>query len=152
MPTEAPLPFFSPGADPAPVARSHGLTRPYVLTVGTPGPRKDLAALAGLTAADGTFIAALPRMLWALWRDDQHHAAKMHLQFDVLKGIPIEATITTGSGAGADAETAQLIEPVGPKISALTSRLRRVRGVASAPRSILVRASGRGAVAHSAPQ
>jgi len=30
---------FSPGADPAPVARSHGLTRPYVLTVGTPGPR-----------------------------------------------------------------------------------------------------------------
>ena len=61
-----------------------------------------------MTAADGTLLAALPRMLWALWRDDEHHAAKLHLQFDVFQNVPLEATLTTGSGAGADAETAQL--------------------------------------------
>jgi hypothetical protein len=43
-------------------------------------------------------------MAWALWVDDQHRAAKMHVHFDVLKGVPIEATVTAGTGS----ETAQL--------------------------------------------
>jgi len=60
---------------------------------------RDVQALEGLTAADGTFLPALPRMLWALWMDDQHHAAKMHLQFDVLNGVPIDATITPGASS-----------------------------------------------------
>lgn len=39
-------------------------------------PGADQAALAALTAVDGRLVPALPRMLWALWQDDQHRAAK----------------------------------------------------------------------------
>ena len=51
-------------------------------------------ALRGLTAVDGSVLQALPHMAWALWRDEHHHAAKLHLQFEVLKGIPVDATLT----------------------------------------------------------
>jgi hypothetical protein len=59
----------------------------------------DAEALRGLSAVDGTLLPALPRMVWALWQDDTHHAAKMHLQFDVLKGVPSDATITAGASS-----------------------------------------------------
>jgi hypothetical protein len=52
------------------------------------------AALRGLTAVDGTILRALPQMAWALWMDDQHRAAKLHLHFEVLKGVPVDATLT----------------------------------------------------------
>lgn len=65
---------------------------------------KEAEALRGLTAVDGSLVPALPKMAWALWLDPQHHAAKMHVHFDVLKGVPVETTITTGN----DSETAQL--------------------------------------------
>src|SRR5215471_18019786 len=51
-------------------------------------------ALRGLIAVDGSVLPALPKMLWALWRDDDHRAAKLHLHFDVLKGVPCDAQIT----------------------------------------------------------
>jgi len=51
-----------------------------------------------LVAVDGTLLHALPSMLWALWLDDQHRAAKLHLEFDILKGIPVNASITAGNG------------------------------------------------------
>ncbi len=60
--------------------------------------------LRGLTAADGSLLPALPKMVWALWLDDQHRAAKMHVQFDVLRGVPVEVTVTEGNAS----ETAQL--------------------------------------------
>jgi hypothetical protein len=65
---------------------------------------KEVEALRGLTAVDGSLLPALPKMAWALWLDPQHHAAKMHVHFDVLKGVPIETTVTTGK----DSETEQL--------------------------------------------
>lgn len=65
---------------------------------------KEAEALHGLTAVDGSLLPALPKMAWALWLDPQHRAAKMHVHFDVLKGVPVEATVTTGNGS----ETAQL--------------------------------------------
>lgn len=65
---------------------------------------READALRGLTAVDGTLLTALPKMAWALWVDDTHRAVKMHLHFDVLKGVPVEATVTAGS----DSETAQL--------------------------------------------
>ena len=65
---------------------------------------KEADALKGLTAVDGSLWPALPRMAWALWVDDQHRAAKMHVHFDVLRGIPVDATLTPGSAS----ETAQL--------------------------------------------
>ena len=49
-------------------------------------------------AADGTLLQALPRMLWALWLDDHHRAVKMHLQFDILRGVPVEVDLTHGQG------------------------------------------------------
>lgn len=59
-------------------------------------------ALQGLTAVDGSLLPALPKMAWALWVDDQHRAAKLHLQFDVLKGVPSAATITAGNDSEHD--------------------------------------------------
>src|SRR5665213_2268780 len=65
---------------------------------------KEAEALRGLTAVDGSLLPALPKMAWALWLDPQHRAAKMHVHFDVLKGIPVAATVTAGN----DSETQQL--------------------------------------------
>lgn len=60
---------------------------------------KEAEALRGLTAVDGSLLPALPKMIWALWRDDDHRAAKMHVHFDVFRGIPVDVTITHGSGS-----------------------------------------------------
>ena len=59
---------------------------------------KDAELLRGLTAVDGSLLPALPRMAWALWVDETHRAAKLHLHFDVFKGVPCHATITAGNG------------------------------------------------------
>lgn len=56
-----------------------------------------------LTAVDGTLLPALPRMAWALWQDDQHRAAKAHLQFDIAKGVGVDATVTEGCGSEVEA-------------------------------------------------
>ncbi|GAB62904.1 MAG: IS4 family transposase [Candidatus Jettenia sp.] len=56
-----------------------------------------------LVAVDGTLIKALPKMLWALWMDEDRRAAKMHLEFDILKGIPLEARVT-------DANTSEIAQ------------------------------------------
>jgi hypothetical protein len=58
---------------------------------------REAEALRGLTAVDGTVLAALPKMAWALWRTEER-ALKMHLQFDVLKGVPTDATVTCANG------------------------------------------------------
>jgi hypothetical protein len=63
---------------------------------------KEAEALRGLTAVDGSLLPALPKMAWALWLDDQHRAAKLHLQFDVFKGVPETATVTAGNGSEYD--------------------------------------------------
>jgi hypothetical protein len=60
---------------------------------------REAEALRGLTAVDGSWLPAVPRMVWALWEDDTHRAAKLHLQFDVLKGVPADAKITPGASS-----------------------------------------------------
>ena len=72
---------------------------------------KEAEALRGLTAVDGSLLPALSRMAWALWLDDEHRAAKMHVHFDVLRGVPVEVTITEGNGS----ETAQLRKTLQPQ-------------------------------------
>jgi len=37
-------------------------------------------------------------MVWALWQDEEHRAAKIHLEFDVLRGVPRAAPVTHGNG------------------------------------------------------
>lgn len=56
-------------------------------------------ALKDLTAVDGSLLPALPKMAWALWLDDTHRAAKMHLAFEVLRGIPVGVTVTAGNAS-----------------------------------------------------
>jgi len=59
---------------------------------------KDAEVLRGLSAVDGTLLPALAKMAWALWVDDTHRAAKLHLHFDIFKGVPCRATLTEGNG------------------------------------------------------
>jgi hypothetical protein len=47
-------------------------------------------------------------MAWALWKDEQHRAVKMHLHFDVLKGVPTHASVTIGNDSERDELRASL--------------------------------------------
>ncbi len=58
---------------------------------------KDLRQV--LTAVDGTVLPALPRMAWALWLGDRKRGAKAHVQFEVLKDAPAEASLTVGNAS-----------------------------------------------------
>ncbi len=55
---------------------------------------REAEALRGLTAVDGSILPALSRMAWALWQDDRHRGVKLHLHFEVLSAVPIDATVT----------------------------------------------------------
>ena len=47
-----------------------------------------------LTLVDGTLFTALPKTVDALWKDDNHKAYKAHVHYDLLKSVPIKATLT----------------------------------------------------------
>src|SRR5256712_14102942 len=51
-------------------------------------------------------------MAWALWQDDQHRAAKMHVAFAVLRQGPVDVTVTAGNGSER-AEWRRLVQPGG---------------------------------------
>ena len=51
-----------------------------------------------IKAVDGTLLPALPKMIWALWQDEEHRAAKLHLELDIRKQVPTRAAITHGNG------------------------------------------------------
>lgn len=51
-----------------------------------------------VTIADGTLLRALPRMAWALWLPKGKNAAKAHVQFEPLKGLPSYVDVTEGKG------------------------------------------------------
>ena len=53
-------------------------------------------------AVDGSLLHAMPKMLWALWRDEENRAAKVHLHLDLLKGAPERATVTHGNASEID--------------------------------------------------
>jgi hypothetical protein len=50
-------------------------------------------------AVDGTLLHALPKMTWALWCDEEHRAAKLHLHLDLLTGLPERAEVTNGQAS-----------------------------------------------------
>jgi len=82
-----------------------------------------------VTLVDGTILQALPKMIWALWKKD-HNALKMHLQFELLKGIPVAAEITAANANEKDvlAESLQ-----GGRVYVL-DRIRQVLAVPEDPR------------------
>jgi hypothetical protein len=50
-----------------------------------------------LKVVDGTLLPALPRMHWALWLNEKNRAAKLHLNFSVLRQAASDALITPGN-------------------------------------------------------
>ena len=52
-----------------------------------------------LTLVDGTLLQALPKLVEAMWLDDQHKAFKLHTHFELLKGIPISMTLTDANAS-----------------------------------------------------
>jgi hypothetical protein len=75
-------------------ARSRPIIRELAAQAVPLSAGREAEALKGLMAVDGSLFAALPRMAWALWRDADHRGVKLHLHFDVLKGVPADATLT----------------------------------------------------------
>ena len=55
---------------------------------------REAEALKGLTAVDGSVFSGMSRMAWALWGKPECQSAKLHLHFDVLKGVPCDAAVT----------------------------------------------------------
>jgi len=92
------------------------LLHEVLITLGAPLrphlPLAEHAALALLIAVDGSLLPALPRLAWALWQDDQHRAAKMHVAFAVLRQGPVDVTVTAGNGSER-AEWRRLVQPGG---------------------------------------
>jgi len=72
----------------------------------------DAALLRDLVAIDGSLLPALPRMVWAVWQDERHRAAKMHVAFAALRQVPVGVQITAGNGAERT-QARQLVHPGG---------------------------------------
>ena len=70
------------------------------------GKLNDLPGI--LTAVDGTLLKCLPKIAWALWIDDKHRAVKNHVHFEILKAVPVKATITDGNANEKDVLAASL--------------------------------------------
>jgi hypothetical protein len=49
-----------------------------------------------LTLVDGTLLDALPKMAWALWKDERHRAVKAHVHYELLAGVPVKGSLTNG--------------------------------------------------------
>lgn len=71
---------------------------------------REAQALQNLCAVDGTILRALPQMAWALWKDEQHRGVKVHLHFDVLKAVPVDATLTAAIGSESE-QLRQMLQP-----------------------------------------
>jgi hypothetical protein len=75
-------------------------------------PVAEQEALQHLTAIDGSLLPALPKMAWALWQDEQHRAAKLHVAVEVLRQVPVGGTVTAGN-ASERAALRRLVRPGG---------------------------------------
>jgi len=61
-----------------------------------------------LTLVDGTLLPALPKLVAAMWQDDEHRAFKLHTHFELLKGVPVRMDLTDGNGNEREALEAHL--------------------------------------------
>ena len=58
---------------------------------------KDIKAI--LTIVDGTLLRALPKTVDALWGDRTANAVKAHVQYELLKSVPVKFQLTDGKGS-----------------------------------------------------
>src|SRR5262249_61102705 len=61
---------------------------------------------------DGSLVPALPCMVWGVWQDEQHRAAKIHVAFAALRQVPVGVTVTAGNGSERT-QARQLVRPGG---------------------------------------
>jgi hypothetical protein len=73
---------------------------------------REQALLRDLVAIDGSVLPALPRMVWALWQDEQHRAAKMHGAFAALRQVPVGVTVTAANSPERE-QRQKLVQPGG---------------------------------------
>ena len=52
-----------------------------------------------ITLVDGSWLRAVPKMTWAMFQDDRHKSVKVHMQFELLKGVPVHADITDANSS-----------------------------------------------------
>lgn len=53
-----------------------------------------------ITLVDGSWLSAIAKTTWALFRkDDTHKAVKAHVHVELLKGVPVAATITDANSS-----------------------------------------------------
>jgi hypothetical protein len=81
-----------------------GVLAELAARVGPAALPEEREALRHLTAVDGTLLQVLPRLAHILWGDAGKLSAKLHLHFEVGRGIPVEGTVTPA----ASSEIAQL--------------------------------------------
>lgn len=81
-----------------------GVLAELAARVGPAALPEEREALRHLTAVDGTLLQVLPRLAHKLWGDAGKLSAKLHLHFEVGRGIPVDGTVT----AAASSEIAQL--------------------------------------------
>lgn len=61
-----------------------------------------------ITLVDGTLLPALPKLVEAMWQDDQHKAFKLHTHFELLKGVPTRMDLTDANASERDVLAASL--------------------------------------------
>ncbi len=61
-----------------------------------------------ITVMDGTLLPALSQMTWALWKTD-HSGVKVHVQLELLKGVPVAAAVTEGNADERDVLAGNLL-------------------------------------------
>jgi hypothetical protein len=76
------------------------------------GADREQELLRDLVAIDGSLLPALPRMVWAVWQDERHRAAKRHGAFAALRQVPVGVTVTAGQSSERE-QTHQLVHPGG---------------------------------------
>ena len=52
-----------------------------------------------LTIVDGTLLRALPKTIDVLWGDRTANAVKAHVQYELLKSVPVKFQLTDGKGS-----------------------------------------------------
>jgi hypothetical protein len=62
-----------------------------------------------LTLVDGSLLPALPKLVGAMWLDDEHKAFKLHVHFELLKTVPVRADLTDGNGNEREVLAASLL-------------------------------------------
>jgi hypothetical protein len=64
------------------------------------GKKKLPRELKALTAVDGTFLRAVPRMFWALFRtNEKYRGVKAHVLFDVELQAPVDVSLTAANAS-----------------------------------------------------